>query len=459
MKYGYIDYDSKLSEIIALPKISGTAVVVAFGNEMECIRAFGNAPPIGCRGYAGAGLTGICFSSGKIELCNDVENDSRADLQACADLGVRSVLVVPIRHSSKVAGVLEALSSEPNAFDWRTIRYIRRVARAFDPATLESWVHSAERQDGFEQGANLSARGLPSEFDLQKVLFSAWLVQNCSGALLTASAREDRGREFGETQPDYQDRQRDFAVLQPIKELPSQRCIDPPAFGTREDPAPNFLTSEEEFLGKGPPRRFVGLGVVFVILLVCFFAFRTHLTSLSELLDFAPRLRRASSRSSAAASRNVLRNSLQSEPTHGTALPVKPAPSPRTTMLQSSGVAIAKFNKPEQNDDADASWQLALTYMKGLGVQQDERQAAKWLKKAANLGDPRAQVALSDLYLRGIGVHRDYVRAYTWASIAAGQLGGEDQRLASLRQRMTRSELEDANRRVTTWFHAQAVSR
>jgi uncharacterized protein len=92
-------------------------------------------------------------------------------------------------------------------------------------------------------------------------------------------------------------------------------------------------------------------------------------------------------------------------------------------------------------------------------VQQDERQAAKWLKKAANLGDPRAQAALSDLYLRGIGVQRDYVRAYTWASIAAGQIGGEDERLVSLRQRMSRSDLEDANRRVQTWFNAQRLSR
>jgi TPR repeat protein len=74
------------------------------------------------------------------------------------------------------------------------------------------------------------------------------------------------------------------------------------------------------------------------------------------------------------------------------------------------------------------------------------------------LGDPRAQAALSDLYLRGIGVQRDYVRAYTWASIA-GRLGGEGERLVTLRQRMTRSELEDANRRVQTWFHAQTLSR
>jgi len=79
--------------------------------------------------------------------------------------------------------------------------------------------------------------------------------------------------------------------------------------------------------------------------------------------------------------------------------------------------------------------------------------------RSANLGDPRAQAVLSDLYFRGVGLQRDYVRAYTWARIAADQLGGQDERLAFLRQRMTRSELEDANRRVQTWFHAQGVSR
>jgi TPR repeat protein len=438
MKYRYKDYDSNLSEIIALPKITGTALVLAFGNEMECIRSLGDAPPIGSRGHAGVGLTGISFSSGKVELCNDVENDSRADLQACADLGVRSVLVVPIRHSSRVAGVLEALSSEPGAFDWRTIRHIRRLAQAFDPVTLESWVYSPERQDGLEQAASL---------------------QNRSGAPTIPSAHEDRGTKFGEAQPEYEERQRAFAALQPIKELPSQRCMDPPAFGAREDAAPSFATLEEEVPGKSRPRPFVGLAIAFIILFVCFFAFRTHLTSLNGLLDFAPRLPRASSRSSAATSPKGLRNGPPSESAPGSDLSVKKsAPSPRTAVPQSSGGAIAPVQKPGQNTNADASWQLALAYLKGIGVQQDERQAAKWLKKAANLGDPRAQAALSDLYLRGIGVQRDYVRAYTWASIA-GRLGGEGERLVTLRQRMTRSELEDANRRVQTWFHAQTLSR
>ena len=132
------------------------------------------------------------------------------------------------------------------------------------------------------------------------------MVQNRSSALVTRSAREGRGKKLDETQPDYQNPQRAFALPQPIEQLPSHRCIGPPAFGTRQDEVPSFLTLEQELSGKGPPRRLVGLSIVFVILFVCFFALRTHLTSLSVLLDFAPRLSRAGSRSSAAASRRGL---------------------------------------------------------------------------------------------------------------------------------------------------------
>jgi hypothetical protein len=447
MKRRYKDYDSKLSEIISLPKITGTAVVVAFGNEIACIRSIGDAPPIGSRGQRGVGLTGICLSTGKVELCNDVEHDSRADLQACADLGVRSVLVVPIWHGSRVAGVLEALSSKPNAFDWRNIRHIRRIAHAFDPFTLESWVvPSPEPQDRLEQAASLSVEGQINKSERQKPLSAASLVQNRAGAAATASAHEDRGKKHG------------FEALRPVKELPTQRCINPPHSEAPGDAAARFLRSEGEFLGEGRPRYFVGSVILLVILLVCFFEFRTHLTWLSALLDVQPRLARASSPSSTAASPKGLRKEL--EPAFASHLLVKKsAPNRGTAMPQSSAAAVAKFDKPEQYDDAEANWQQAFAYLKGVGVQQDEGQAAKWLKKAANQGDPRAQAALSDLYLKGIGVQRDYVRAYTWATIAAGQVAGEDQRLAFLQQRMTRSELADANRRIQTWFHAQRGSR
>jgi hypothetical protein len=420
-KYGYTDYDPDLNQIIALPNITGAALVVGLGNEMECIRSIGDAPPIGSRSHTGMGLTGISFSGGKVELCNNVENDSRADLRACADLGVRSVLVIPIWHSSRVVGVLEALSSTPNAFDWRNIRHIRRVAQAFDSATLESWVHSPERQATLEQLASLST----AQTDELKV----------------------------------QGKKRAFETLQPFKEVASQRYIDPPAFEAREDASPSLLTSKEEFLDKSRSRRLAGSVTVLVILLLCSFEFRTHLITLSALLDVVPRLEQASSRSFTAASRKAFRNELALPPAPGSHVVVKgSAPTPRTAMQSSAG-RVAKFEKPGQNYDAEASWHQAFAYLKGVGVPQDEWQAAKWLKRAANLGDPTAQAALSDLYLRGIGVQRDYVRAYTWATIAAAKVGGEDERLAFLQQRMTRSELADANRRIQTWFHAQKASR
>jgi hypothetical protein len=359
-----------------------------------------------------------------------------------------------------VAGVVEALSSKPNAFDWRIIRRIRRAARTFYPLTLESSLPSPERQDRLEQAASVSVGEQNNEFELQRLLSSAWLVQNRSGVSVTGSAREDRGNNFGEVQPECQERPRAFPALQPIEELPSQRCTDP-AIDAQEDAAPSFLTSEEEFAGKGRRRRFVALLiVVLVILFVCCFEFRTYITPWSALLDVA-RLPSASSRSAAAAaSRKSPLNDLPSEPGPGSHPTVKKsAPKPRTAIPQPSADAAAKLEKPERSDDAEASWQMGLAYLKGVGVQRDESQAAKWLKKAANLGDARAQVALSDLYLRGIGVHRDYVRAYTWATIAAGQVGGQDDRVAFLQRRMTSFELQDANRRIQTWFRAQGISR
>ena len=456
IKYKCRDYDLSLSEIIALPKITGIAVVVAVGNEIECIRSMGDAPPIGSRGQTGVGLTGICFSTGKIELCNDVENDSRADLQACADLGVRSVLVVPIWHSSRVAGVVETLSSKANAFDWRIIRRIRRAARAFEPLALESSALSPVGQHRLEEATCLSAGGQNNEFELQKVASSAWLSQNRLGVSPTGSAREDRGKKFGDGQKECQEGERTVAALQPVEELPSRRYVDP-ASEAREDAAQGFLASEEEFEGKGRRRRFVSSVIVLVILFVCFFEFRTHLLSLRALIDLA---RLPANLVPAAASRKTPRNDLPAGLGPGSQMRVKASvPKPRAAIPQPAAGAAARFERPEQNDDPAASWQLGMAYLNGVGVQQDEHQAAKWLKKASNLGDPRAQTALSDLYFKGIGVHRDYVKAYTWATIASGQVGAENQRLASLRQRMTKSELEDANRRIQTWFRAQGRLR
>jgi GAF domain-containing protein len=50
-------------------------------------------------------------------LCHDAEKNPRVDLASCRRLGVRSILVAPLRHFRRTLGVFEVLSGSPHAFD------------------------------------------------------------------------------------------------------------------------------------------------------------------------------------------------------------------------------------------------------------------------------------------------------------------------------------------------------
>jgi TPR repeat protein len=121
--------------------------------------------------------------------------------------------------------------------------------------------------------------------------------------------------------------------------------------------------------------------------------------------------------------------------------------------------AMAWFAKAAANANEKAQWKLGLGYMKGIGVPQDESTAAEWFKRASNRADIRAQSALSEIYFSGRGVPVDYVRAYTWAKIASGSPGNDNDRLKLIRSRMTPSEIEDANRRVSIWWNRSGAAK
>ena len=57
-------------------------------------------------------------------------------------------------------------------------------------------------------------------------------------------------------------------------------------------------------------------------------------------------------------------------------------------------------------------------YYRGLGVEQDLKEAAKWFQKTANQGNANAQHNLGVMYANGKGVEQNYVTAYAWESIA-----------------------------------------
>jgi diguanylate cyclase (GGDEF)-like protein len=49
--------------------------------------------------------------------CDDSETDCRVDLEACRKVGLRSMVVVPLRHQDTVVGVLKVMSERVGAFD------------------------------------------------------------------------------------------------------------------------------------------------------------------------------------------------------------------------------------------------------------------------------------------------------------------------------------------------------
>jgi TPR repeat protein len=69
--------------------------------------------------------------------------------------------------------------------------------------------------------------------------------------------------------------------------------------------------------------------------------------------------------------------------------------------------------------DVNAQYRLGLAYRDGKGAPRDPAAAANWLLKAANGGQPQAQIALAAMLESGAGVAPDLASAYKWYDLAA----------------------------------------
>jgi len=109
---------------------SSGGIALARDGEMVCRATTGeNAPDIGARLNTRYGLSGACLRTGEGQLCSDTENDSRVDPEICCRLGVRSILVVPVRLGEELIGVVEVFSVKADAFTDRDIQILQGYAR------------------------------------------------------------------------------------------------------------------------------------------------------------------------------------------------------------------------------------------------------------------------------------------------------------------------------------------
>ena len=119
---GDIDLEPGISIIAEkaqnLTGATGAAIALRRGSEIICRARTGRtAPDIGVRLQTDSGLSAECVRTGEVLLCNDAESNPRVDWASCRRMGVRSILVSPLRHFRRTLGVFEVLSSTPHAFD------------------------------------------------------------------------------------------------------------------------------------------------------------------------------------------------------------------------------------------------------------------------------------------------------------------------------------------------------
>ncbi len=119
---GEIDLEPGISIIAekaqTLTGATGAAIALRRGNEIVCRARTGRtAPDIGVRLQTDSGLSAECVRTGEVLLCDDAESNPRVDWATCRRMGVRSILVAPLRHYRRTLGVFEVLSSTPHAFD------------------------------------------------------------------------------------------------------------------------------------------------------------------------------------------------------------------------------------------------------------------------------------------------------------------------------------------------------
>jgi len=90
----------------------------------------------------GAGICGAAAASGRTEVVDDVNADSR--YLACF-VSTRSEIVVPISYKGRVVGEIDIDSDEPAAFAEADSEFLERVALLISPHCLVAWDTGGER--------------------------------------------------------------------------------------------------------------------------------------------------------------------------------------------------------------------------------------------------------------------------------------------------------------------------
>ncbi|MHB8217639.1 MAG: GAF domain-containing protein [Candidatus Sulfotelmatobacter sp.] len=104
-------------------------------NDMLCRASTGsNAPELGALLSMEHGFSGESVRTRQALRCDDAERDQRVNREGCRQLGIASVVVMPVVSDQQVLGVFELFSAKPHAFGERDLSALQRLSEMVETA-------------------------------------------------------------------------------------------------------------------------------------------------------------------------------------------------------------------------------------------------------------------------------------------------------------------------------------
>ncbi|SIO46535.1 diguanylate cyclase with GAF sensor [Singulisphaera sp. GP187] len=126
-----------------LTKANGAIVELADGEELVYRAGSGAAAGhVGTRISAAACLSGLCLRTGEVLRSDETRTDPRVNQELCRQVGLRSMIVVPLVYGGRTFGILKVFSPRPRRFGDREVRTLQLLAGLVGAAMG----HAAEHQ-------------------------------------------------------------------------------------------------------------------------------------------------------------------------------------------------------------------------------------------------------------------------------------------------------------------------
>jgi len=136
--------DSVVERAPDLVKADGAVIELAEDDYMVYRAASGLAENyLGLRLKLNHSISGLCVLSGQALRCDDSESDPRVDREACRRLGLRSMIILPLRFEDSTVGVLKVMAKEVAHFSQRDTAILSMICDLVG-AAIHHAVHESE---------------------------------------------------------------------------------------------------------------------------------------------------------------------------------------------------------------------------------------------------------------------------------------------------------------------------